>query len=34
VKVLCCSGKGPRVGNGHGEAKKGEADFKERCGYV
>jgi hypothetical protein len=34
VRVLCCSGKGPRVGNGHGEAEEGEADFRERCGYV
>jgi hypothetical protein len=32
--VFNCSRKGPRVGDGHGEAEKGEADFRERCGYV
>jgi hypothetical protein len=34
MRVLCCSRKGPRVGDGHGEAEEGEADFRERCGYV
>jgi len=34
VRVLWCSRKGPRVGDGHGEVEEGEADFRERCGYV
>lgn len=34
VRVQWGSGKGPQVGDGHGEPGEGEADFRERCGYV